>query len=307
MKEVGFPNERLLLYYSLFAASYLRLNTEASGQVVYHDVNPDIVLDSTGEFALLDIDSNSTIDFEFLNSSFTFYSASFGSYLLRKDLLVGPYVSQNGLVGISNHYSFGYFDVYRFFPSALSLSANILESLSWQTNATQIMALVTLIHDFEDTFRCDICDWYGFYQMEDVLDHYLGIRFIDTYNKNHYGWIRCDVTDLGRRLVIKDYAYESVPDYPILAGSHESYAIIKSSKPLLANAFGGGNEIHINVIQRPEEDYLVKVFNISGQLIFESEFNETFISIPFEQPADTYIVSIICGIQKVAKEIVIVN
>ena len=65
--------------YATFAASFLSIHkTEA--QVIYTDIDPDIIYDEKLEGGGLDIDANGTIDFVFLNSSFTFYDYIFLSF-----------------------------------------------------------------------------------------------------------------------------------------------------------------------------------------------------------------------------------
>ncbi|MCH7535400.1 MAG: T9SS type A sorting domain-containing protein, partial [Bacteroidetes bacterium] len=48
-------------------------------------------------------------------------------------------------------------------------------------------------------------------------DKYLGLR-IKAEGKNHYGWVRMDVSGDATSFVLKDHAYESIPDKSINAG-----------------------------------------------------------------------------------------
>jgi hypothetical protein len=46
---------------------------------------------------------------------------------------------------------------------------------------------------------------------------YLGVKFLDTDGNLHYGWVR--VTNEGISATINGYAYETIPNKPILAGA----------------------------------------------------------------------------------------
>lgn len=46
---------------------------------------------------------------------------------------------------------------------------------------------------------------------------YLGVKFVDTSGNVHFGWVRVSVS--GISATIRGYAYETVPNMPILAGA----------------------------------------------------------------------------------------
>ena len=53
-----------------------------------------------------------------------------------------------------------------------------------------------------------------------LTNRYLGIRF-ETHSKIHYGWARCSVypsKTLPYPLIMTGYAYETIPNKPIIAG-----------------------------------------------------------------------------------------
>ncbi|HET8963659.1 MAG TPA: T9SS type A sorting domain-containing protein [Chitinophagales bacterium] len=214
--------------YAASAACFLLIKQEADAQVVYVDIDPDSILDEKYDFAELDLDNNGTADFFFLNSSFTFYTLTFYTYRLRQDIAVGPAISENAMAGISNYFNVGYTAYTNYYPYALPSGSVINDGLQWQNHFVQIMALRTF-NEAGDLI--DIAN-YGWFNpdVSEVLDHYLGVRFIDDAGQNHYGWIRCDVKDEGRTLVIKDYAYELQPDHPIVAGSTEHYVDISETQ-----------------------------------------------------------------------------
>ncbi len=53
------------------------------------------------------------------------------------------------------------------------------------------------------------------------LHHFLGVKFTDTTGNVHYGWVRILVTENGIKFnaTIEGYAYETVPNKPIVTGA----------------------------------------------------------------------------------------
>ncbi|MFN0274402.1 MAG: T9SS type A sorting domain-containing protein [Chitinophagales bacterium] len=259
--------------YAAFAGCFLAINKETTAQVVYVDIDPDIILDEKTETYGLDMDGNGTFDFAFLNSSFSFYTFSFGTTRLRQDLVVGPYTSANAIAGISNYTGTAYGGGYtNYYPFALIEEQLINDLQTWQTWGAQFLALRTFCEDGDLCGTAYSCQWYN-YDLTQTIDGYLGVRFIDESEQTHYGWIRCDVKDEGRTLVIKAYAFELQPDYPILAGDTLSYVNINEEQNTLnANvyAFNKTLYIHINEVKKTQ----LEIFDVAGKNIFINEFND---------------------------------
>jgi len=94
------------------------------------------------------------------------------------------------------------------------------------------------------TSSCFNCYWYG-ESIPETINGYLAIKF-NIDEEVHYGWIRCDVLDEGRTLIIKDYAYESEPDNPIVAGDTVHYVGIRSIENTIeATVYSFGMDIYI--------------------------------------------------------------
>ncbi len=58
---------------------------------------------------------------------------------------------------------------------------------------------------------------YDCYWQNGVTDGFVGLR-IHVGTDQFYGWLRCDVAADASFIIIKDYAYNSIPDSCILAG-----------------------------------------------------------------------------------------
>ncbi len=276
--------------YAIAAGCFLYLNQEASAQVVYTDIDPDIILNEGDEDADIDMDEDGTFDFFFHNNSFLYYHESWLSFRTMQNILVGPDTNGIGLVGISNYFTTGYGEFTRYYPFALVQNSVINELNEWQTYETQIMALRALSEDGEIVGFGFYCDWYNVATSE-TIDKYLGVKFKDATNQLHYGWIRCDVLDEGRTLIIKDYAYELEPEYTIVAGDTVHYVGIEQQQNNLSpNIYSFGNNLHINL--KEIINCKVSMYDINGGEIFTDYLKETNYSVKLPIPKGVYVVKL---------------
>ena len=276
-KPLDLFNKKLAAY-TASAACFLMHHQEAAAQVVYTDIEPDVILDERLEYASFDIDGNGTIDFAFLNSSFTFFDEFWLSYRIRQDILVGPYTSQNAIAGISNYINTGYGAFISYYPYALSINELIGSPLAWQTAGLQVLVLKTFDEDGEFVGFANSCYWYDPSDIPYILNQYVGIRFSDDIENTHYGWIRCDVIDAGRTLIIKDYAYEVQPDSPIRAGDTTHYiGLSDTTDAFNAIIYSFGLNIYIN--HNDNEMVNATVYDIKGELVLAINLVENYTII----------------------------
>ena len=68
-----------------------------------------------------------------------------------------------------------------------------------------------------------------------VFNHYLGLKFL-IGGETHYGWARFSVTVKGTSIVgtLTGYAYETLPDTPIIAGKTAGYSSREPESSVLA-------------------------------------------------------------------------
>ncbi len=175
------------------AAAALVTASGASAQVVYTDVDPDIVHDGDEIAVGLDLDDNSTYDF-MIHSADTLFD--FGSRV--RTTQIAPY----GTVGnaIAGEAPLGYN-----YALALDAGAMIDNTLEWITTTN------TMAYNVDDNNPYSE-NWNG------VTDKYLALKF-DINGATHYGWARMDVQDVADAWTLKDYAYESNPETGIAAGT----------------------------------------------------------------------------------------
>lgn len=262
-------NSFSLKAYTASAISFLALHREADCQVVYVDIDPDIILSEGGQVAELDLDQNGTIDFWFHNNSFTFYSVWFSSYRLMQNILVGPEIEANYIAGETGEYGTAYGGVYtRYYPYALEAGIKIDTTLNFYNYGLQVMGLASFL-SIGGTFGGFNANWFGIF-VDVTIDKYLGVKFRSESDSLCYGWIRCDVKDDGRTLVIKDYAYEMTPDYPIIAGDTKHYIDIIDSIPNSLVTIYSFNEL-LYISLKDSVETQVTIVNLAGQKIHSFE------------------------------------
>jgi hypothetical protein len=66
---------------------------------------------------------------------------------------------------------------------------------------------------------------------------YLGLRFKDLKNLDHYGWVRLNVSVDSKRIIglITGYAYETIPNKGVYAGQQKIEKVYDASKPQSAS------------------------------------------------------------------------
>ena len=132
---------------------------------------------------------------------------------------------------------------------------------------------------------------------------YLGVKFIDSEACFHYGWIRCEIEDSCKRMIIKDYAYETLCDYPIETGSKESYVSIEVKENTLdANIYSFGNSIFVKLITELNNAEMY-VYNLDGKKIYHEELQNQFSEIKVKAPKGIYLVEIIAEEGRFTKKV----
>ncbi len=290
--------------YALAAGCFLCVNQEASGQVVYTDVDPDIILNDGGEAAELDMNNDGVPDFFFHNNSFQYYDTSWLSVRTMKNILVGPDEVGNALAGISNYFNTGYNGFTWYYPFALEQTITINEELTWQDTETQIMALRVFSEDGAVVGSGGYCYWFNF-AIPETTDHFLGVRFKDESELSHYGWIRCDVLDEGRTLIIKDFAYETEPEHPIIAGDTVQYVNTEFITPgLNATVYTFNNTIYIN-LNELIIGFEIHVYDLTGKEVYSDNITNQFTQIELAETRGVYIAELTTTEKKYSKKIFI--
>ena len=279
-------NQYKLSQYASFAVAFL-LTGNSKAQAVYTDIDPDIILDNNWETAGVDMNNDGFIDFGFLNRSFDFstYYSYYSSHL--NALYAGPQSPNNEIAALTHVITpfYGGFTVY--FPFALNESELIDESLIFHNDGYQIIAYRYIQTDGDYFPKGGI--WYP-----EVLDHYLGVRFYDSLDCLHYGWIRCDVLENGKKLTIKDYAFETKCETGIYAGDiigDTTTIAVDNTQFNKSTIYNYNNTLIINI-----DPNLIgsnySVTSIEGKLITSGKLNQSNNTTQLICPPGMYIVTI---------------
>jgi hypothetical protein len=185
-----------LAAYALAGGAALAAAPPAEADIIYTDLSPDATIGPSNLDFDLDLNNDGTIDF-FLNFGYADYSD--GSFI---GLFLEP-VSTGGVAGSSPS---GFF-----YPYLLNLDdpigpANVVAGPGFGTLATS----------YADNDGTTV-PYFGFWQYG-ATDGFLGLSIL-IGGQTHYGWARLDVDPDTLVATLKDYAYETTPGLPVLAGS----------------------------------------------------------------------------------------
>ncbi|MEO5674833.1 MAG: T9SS type A sorting domain-containing protein [Chitinophagales bacterium] len=209
--------EKQLRSYSLFAGSVLA-SCAAKAQVIYHDIVPDVILSRTSQslpfdtLYALDLNADSITDFIIYLRS---YTTSGNSQVLYSEG-IQPQSFNN--VAVRSQQSFLPFQ----FEDCETVDT-INAGASWTSSYGAF----------------NIYTYSSPYGVGKVNDFFVGLRF-DLNSNFRYGWVRMDINpDSGRSLVIKDYAYETIPNSGIKAGCMVGIEELHNELMVAPNPSGG--------------------------------------------------------------------
>jgi len=251
---------------------------KASGQIVYHDINPDTIVSSLPansgyHYYKIDVTGDSIMDFGFrLYSDKNVWGGvvdgfaqitvtPFGYNKLLDDSIVCP----------------GYLYSWKIFaPVRLSVGDTIKKGNNWRKKNRQLMFGINWS---SGTFST--CGDWG----PALVDRFLGINIFKN-NKRYFGWMRISVLNQNT-IVVKDYAYNSTPGGSIIAGSIivpsekllDDYSITSSNNNILVESFLD--------LQKSQ----IYVYDLLGKLIVSQAFSGTQTEISIDKKG-IYIVEI---------------
>lgn len=293
--------ENKLLQYSSLAVSFIFLNV-THGEVIYTDLEPDIVLEFDYEAAGIDLDDNGDFDFFFSKSSGTYYFWNGCSSVLRsrQALWAGPYISQNAIVGYYNSPgSEAGYGIH--LPIVLEFGELINSDRNFQNEEFQILCYGHYgFFNPEGSFHTGGGDWHD--ELEGIEDGYLGVKFIDDDENYHYGWIRCTTSDSCKRITIKDYAYNEVPLEGLYAG--ELISTVEEINSLDANVYSYNKSIFINLNEFVNE-IEIHIYDLNGKIIYSDQLVNSSTQIELNEAKGVYFVELIDGEKKFREKIYI--
>jgi len=198
-------NKYLINEYSASAGVFILLGNISDAQVVYVDIEPDIVYDLGVEN--FDLDNNGTLDFRIEKE----YLGSFNSYFNTAHYtmlwVVGTTNLSNSIVGIPTSLAFTLY-----YGFHINESAFFNDGFFNMAGKRQEVSYTSALPIGPWTYHS------GLWNEIPNEDRYLGIKFIDEEDCIHYGWMRCSFTDSVETIHIKDYAYNTECGKGLYAG-----------------------------------------------------------------------------------------
>jgi hypothetical protein len=190
---------RQLNWYALAASaagvSLLALAQPSEARIVYTKTHQ--VIGANGLYKL-DLNHDGKIDFAIKNQTRQYASTAINS------LLVGAATSGRGVEGTQSRYGF--------FAAALKGGTRI-------PNARKFAPVAKMA--FQCGGVCGTSDYLTSGNWVNVASHYLGLKF-KIRGQTHYGWARLSVSvskqPLAVTATLTGYAYETIPNRPIVAG-----------------------------------------------------------------------------------------
>lgn len=192
--------------YSGMAAAFLAVTSEAKGQIIYTDIDPDAVFNLPA--SQLDLDGDGVIDFSFYDtSSSAGSSADHGVGVL---LPIG-----NGVIASPAPVQLS--------PTVLMYGSEMDAGDPGSTNAGVDPLYINLGHHFSSWVYGNCITQTGF----------IGVHFVAGDGETYYGWIQLDV-DIEVHSSVLAYGYESIPNAKIAAGATSaSVGFATAQEPML--------------------------------------------------------------------------
>ncbi len=188
--------------------------TTGNSKIIYTDVKPDsVILKLPTDSFSLDLNNDGIADFEFDRSPIVLCDDNFlGTWAYAINLSLKPASGSNAIMTSGSS-----------LPLALDSATAIAPDSLWATTSQ-----VLLEGAISATGHCITSLPFVRGYWLNISDKYVGLKFIKG-NNTYYGWARLSSSYslapaphrnllVGGQLTLKDYAYNSAPNQPILAG-----------------------------------------------------------------------------------------
>ena len=301
--------------YTAMASAFLSINSPAGAKAVYVDIDPDIIIHPGESGVNLDFNTDGTWDISFGNELWTFTTGSDNSFIWHQvhaaaDYGIGPWTTYSTY--------FGPIGIIKFLSIGDTIDEELYTGGPWPNGWGPAGELMFSYDEITPPFFYNS----GGYWFPEHIDGYIGVWlkfFTDGEYKNHYGWIRCSVLDGGNELVIKDYAYELLPDVPIIAGdtvgrivefAHDTIPQFGTGLPdadnEVSNAiiYSFGSTVYIRA-HGLNGDASVNIYNITGETVYIGSMNSDFLNVEMTQPSGIYLVELIADKQRTCRKVIL--
>jgi hypothetical protein len=224
--ELGTALEKSLSAYVAAAAFTLAIVPCADAKIVYTPAHVDIPDDGTA--VLLDVDRDGTADFSFLNETWV------GDHAGEMLLGAGARNPGNAIWG-RGAFSSWFFSFRGPFANALHAGFNVGPNKAYFKNSANWL----MAEEVNATYQT-LSNGQWLYAKR----RYLGLRLMIN-GKAHYGWARLTV-DYGRegiKATLTGYAYETIPNKPIITGKITGADVVTVEPASLGHLARGASAI----------------------------------------------------------------
>ncbi len=249
--------KQLLEKLSAFICTTMMFSVSANAQIVYTDIIPDTTVNTNNGVYHLDLNNDGITDF-----NITYTTAATGH---STHINVFIRITPLGANKVGNDTTY---------PSALSLNSLInSSSFIWLSNANQILT-EKVWHIFGLTnpptyFASYSGNWNGASNKDIPLQ-------LDVSSQKYYGWLRLNVASGAVSFTVKDYAYNTIPDQPILAGQTITTGIIENSFASSINLFPNPADNHVTIaLGSNNQKVEVTIADITGKVIYTTIITDT--------------------------------
>jgi hypothetical protein len=250
-----------------FIYTAMMFSASANAQIVYTDVIPDSTLNCivsrTPCSKNYNLDLNNDANNDFILIAYYYGPA-------QKDEVTYSYATASPLNGNAvkdTLVNSAYVSIPLQFNTVID--SNQLLQQYWQTTASQSLKNVV---DGRGVVRDTV---WGLW--DSLSDYYLGLRLLQS-GLTYYGWVRVrvDVTSSSASIIVRDYAYNSIANEPILAGQTTATGVIENYFAASINIFPNPAANHLTIeLPSTNDNYVVTIADITGRKIYSTAANGT--------------------------------
>ncbi len=243
--------------------------TYTNAQIIYTDVIPDATYSGSNDSCYLDLDNNGQADYLLITKQIPYHCGSCLMATPEYQVLIVP-VATN-VIAYVTYYSIQWpqcLQAGQVIGAGLSMSASNGKIRSAQPGGTCSIGPFPGNCVPAPSITWDLA-W-----IQNPGPRYLGLRF-DIAGATHYGWARL-TTSSATSFTLMDYAYNSIPNQPILAGQTIATGIIENSFASSINLFPNPANNHLTIVLPiTNKKVEVSITDITGKIIYTTTAIET--------------------------------
>ena len=240
-----------------FIVTAMLFSVSANAQIVYTDVNPDSSYACNGPVGT---PCNHTYNLDLNGDSTTDFLIDVSRHTIGPPYKEAPYTTY---VSITPQGSNAFITTTLNTVKKLVLGDTISSSRAWHQTTYQYLK-EWYVDGGDSAIITNTGEW------DSIVDGYIGLQLING-SQTYYGWVRMDVSvsDSYASMTIKDYAYNSIPDQPILAGETIATGVIENSFASSINLFPNPATNRFTIaLPSVKEKVEITITDITGKIIY---------------------------------------